>query len=72
MRFSAIAVALGLGLGIGACHHDPPPDPAKAEAVGARMPAAGTLTSTDNKQVALADVVGAHAQTVVVFYRGYF
>jgi hypothetical protein len=72
MRLAAIGMTLGLGLGIGACHHDPPPDPAKAEAVGTRMPAGATLTSTDNKQVALADLVGAHAQTVVVFYRGYF
>ena len=63
--------ALVLSLAITACHHETPPDPAKAEAVGARAPAA-QLTTVDNKQVAFADVVGVHAKTVVVFYRGYF
>lgn len=39
--------------------------------VGA-VPPAITLTSTTNTKVALADVTKAHAQTVVVFYRGFF
>jgi hypothetical protein len=60
------------GLAIGACHHDPPPDPAKAEPVGAKVATTAMLTGVDGKQVALADVVGQHAKTVVVFYRGYF
>lgn len=63
---------LVVGLVVGACHHDPPPDPAKAEPVGAKVATTAMLTSADNKQVALTDVVGQHAKTVVVFYRGYF
>ena len=39
--------------------------------VGATPPAI-TLTSTANTKVALADVAHAHAQTIVVFYKGYF
>ena len=39
--------------------------------VGATPPAI-TLTSTTNTKVALADITHAHAQTVVVFYKGYF
>jgi hypothetical protein len=30
------------------------------------------LTNGANAQVALADVTGAHSQTIVVFYRGFF
>ena len=30
------------------------------------------LTNGANTQVALADFTGAHSQTIVVFYRGFF
>ena len=39
--------------------------------VGATPPPI-TLTSTSNAKVALADITHAHAQTIVVFYKGYF
>ncbi|MEO7093912.1 MAG: hypothetical protein ABI175_11720 [Polyangiales bacterium] len=39
--------------------------------VGATPPAI-TLTNTANARVALADVTATHAQTIVVFYRGFF
>jgi hypothetical protein len=70
---SAVVVVLGLSLSglAGACHHDPPPDPARVEGIGAQIPA-GTLTTVNNTQVATADVFGAHAKTIAVFYRGYF
>ena len=35
-------------------------------------PPAIKLTNGAGAQVALADVTGAHAQTIVVFYRGFF
>lgn len=38
--------------------------------VGATPPPI-TLTNSANAQVALADLTSAHAQTIVVFYRGY-
>jgi hypothetical protein len=63
-----LAVVLALAAG---CHHETPPDPAKAEAVGMKAPA-GQLTGVDNKQVAMTDVLGAHDETVVVFYRGFY
>ncbi len=65
------SLAVGLVLSMTGCHHETPPDPNKAEAVGARAPAA-QLTTVDNKQVAYADDDGAHANTDVVLYRGYF
>jgi hypothetical protein len=68
MKLAAVALLVALA---GACHHDPPPDPAKVEAVGTPIPQ-GTLTTVNNTQVASADVFSAHAKTVVVFYRGYF
>jgi hypothetical protein len=72
MKSVAVALVISLaGLAVGACHHDPPPDPAKVEGVGAPIPP-GTLTTVNNTQVATADVFGAHAKTIVVFYRGYF
>lgn len=39
--------------------------------VGATPPGI-TLTSGANARVALADYTGAHAETIVVFYRGFF
>jgi hypothetical protein len=72
MKSAAAAFVISLStLSVGACHHDPPPDPAKVEGVGAPIPQ-GTLTTVNNTQVATADVFGAHAKTIVVFYRGYF
>lgn len=44
---------------------------ARAIAVGARAPEA-QLIGTTGEKVALADVVHPHAQTVVVFYRGFW
>jgi hypothetical protein len=35
-------------------------------------PPAIKLTNGANVQVALADFTGAHSQTIVVFYRGFF
>ena len=44
---------------------------ASASAVGARAPEA-QLVGTTGAKVALADLVHQHAQTVVVFYRGFW
>lgn len=46
------------------------PAASSAEA-GARTPDA-QLTRTSGEQVALADVLHQHAQTVLVFYRGFW
>jgi peroxiredoxin len=35
-------------------------------------PPAIKLTNGANAQVALADLTGAHSQSIVVFYRGFF
>lgn len=44
---------------------------ARAIAVGARAPDA-QLVGTTGEKIALADRVHQHAQTVVVFYRGFW
>jgi hypothetical protein len=53
---------------LAACGSRPAPTGTEVGAI----PPAITLTSTSNAKVALADVTHAHAQTVVVFYKGYF
>ena len=63
------------------CSHRPSPADVEAQAsaqvaanaiaVGARAPEA-QLVGTTGAKVALADLVHQHAQTVVVFYRGFW
>ena len=74
----ALAPALAPALG---CSHRPSPAEVEAQAsaqaeasaiaVGARAPEA-QLVGTTGAKVALADLVHQHAQTVVVFYRGFW
>jgi hypothetical protein len=70
-----ITVALALALGAGCAHKAAPAeatDPqAVSIAVGAKAPD-GSLTQTSGTQIALADVLRQHAQTIVVFYRGFY
>jgi len=47
------------------------PAPSTAVAVGAKVPG-GQLTRSSGDKIALADVVQAHARTIVVFYRGFW
>lgn len=71
MSIRALAFALTVAWG---CSHPPSPDkPASASSldVGAKAPDA-QLTRTSDDKVALADVLHQHAQTVVVFYRGFW
>lgn len=74
MRIRELIVALALGLG---CSHGAPtavasdPAPSPATATGTKAPA-GQLTGVSGTKVALADVWNQHAQTVVVFYRGFW
>jgi len=74
MRTRELIVALALGLG---CSHGAPtavasdPAPSPATATGAKAPA-GQLTGVSGTKVALADMWNQHAQTVVVFYRGFW
>ena len=75
--------SLGVVLGVvlvpasGCSHRSSPtevaqaPAEASAIAVGARAPEA-QLVGTTGAKVALADLVHQHAQTVVVFYRGFW
>jgi uncharacterized protein YcfL len=69
----ALIVAPGLG-----CSHESAPRPAPTEgaqasvvAVGATAPEA-QLVGTTGEKVALADLLHQRAQTVVVFYRGFW
>jgi hypothetical protein len=70
----AVVVTLTSGLG---CSHGSSPAEVAAQAnasaiaVGARAPEA-QLVGTTGAKVALADLVHQHAQTVVVFYRGFW
>lgn len=73
-------LAPGLAPALGCGHRASPAEveaqaPAQAEvrgiAVGARAPEA-QLVGTTGAKVALADLVHQHAQTVVVFYRGFW
>jgi uncharacterized protein YcfL len=79
-RGLVLSLGLGLVLAPGCSHRSSPAEvasqsPAQAEAsaiaVGARAPEA-QLVGTTGAKVALADLVHQHAQTVVVFYRGFW
>ena len=88
MTSRGLVICLGLGLApglapaLGCSHRSSPAEvaaqaPAQAQAeargiaVGARAPEA-QLVGTTGAKVALADRVHQHAQTVVVFYRGFW
>jgi uncharacterized protein YcfL len=67
-----LLVALALLVGCG--HRASPPavsEHAVAAAVGARAPDA-QLAQASGDKLALAEVLQRHAQTVVVFYRGFW
>ena len=70
-------LALVLVPASGCSHRSSPAEvlPAQAEAsaiaIGARTPEA-QLVGTTGAKIALADLVHQHAQTVVVFYRGFW
>lgn len=72
-----LGVGLALASALGCGHRSSPADLAQAQAearaiaVGARAPEA-QLIGTTGEKVALADRVHQHAQTVVVFYRGFW
>jgi hypothetical protein len=65
-------LALALVLSV-ACSHAKAPaaDVVPGVAVGATAPAV-SLTTTSGKTVAFDDVLHGNAQTVVVFYRGFY
>jgi len=71
----ALALAGALAGAAGCSHKAAPteaaPQAAPATAVTARPPG-GQLTQTSGTRIALADVLRQHAQTVVVFYRGFY
>lgn len=73
MRTRELLVALGLLFGCGhqAARPVVAPAPSASVAVGAKAPDA-QLTRANGTKLALADVLHAHAQTVVVFYRGFW
>ncbi|HEX3480806.1 MAG TPA: hypothetical protein VHT91_37580 [Kofleriaceae bacterium] len=81
MTSRGLLLSLGLGLGLaaapGCSHRSSPTDVAQVQAeasaiaVGAQAPEAQLVGTTGGK-VALADRVHQHAQTVVVFYRGFW
>jgi len=71
-----LVLALASLLGAASCH--PPASGARSAAVarsaapvGGHAPG-GTMTTADGTQVALADVWPAHADTILVFYRGFW
>jgi len=66
-----VALALVFGCGHGAAPGAPAPAASAEIAVGAKVPD-GQLTRSSGEKIALADVVHAHARTVVVFYRGFW
>jgi hypothetical protein len=71
MKTRDLVVALALMSG---CTHKAAPAevaPAPATAVSAKAPD-GQLTQVSGTKIALADVLHQHAQTVVVFYRGFY
>ena len=77
MTTRALLLSLAFALG---CSHRSSPGPSPAEvaqtqssavAVGATAPEA-QLVGTSGTKVALADLLHQHAQTVVVFYRGFW
>ena len=65
------AIVLSLLLACGGSHQSAPASPDVALAVGASAPAV-QLTRPSGQKVALADVLGKHDKTVIVFYRGFF
>lgn len=83
MMSRSLVVCLGLALApalapaLGCNHRSSPAEVAQAQAetraiaVGARAPEA-QLVGTTGAKVALADQIHQHAQTVVVFYRGFW
>ncbi|HEX4416669.1 MAG TPA: hypothetical protein VH165_02170 [Kofleriaceae bacterium] len=74
MKPRELAIALALAAS-GCAHHGSATEAAQqqsaAVAVGAKAPD-GQLTQATGTQIALADVLQKHGQTVVVFYRGFF
>jgi uncharacterized protein YcfL len=76
MTTRALLLSLAFALG---CSQKPAPRPSPAEAqtqanaiaVGAAAPDA-QLVGTSGTKVALAELLHQHAQTVVVFYRGFW
>jgi hypothetical protein len=79
MTSRGLVLSLGLGLvsAPGCSHRSSPAEVVQAQAeasaiaVGAQAPEA-QLVGTAGAKVALADRVHQHAQTVVVFYRGFW
>jgi len=79
MTSRGLLLSLGvvLALASGCSHRASPAELAQAQAeasaiaVGAQAPEA-QLVGTTGAKVALADLVHQHAQTVVVFYRGFW
>lgn len=72
--FLAPALAPTLGCSRTPAPGSPPAEAqaqASAVAVGARAPEA-QLVGTSGQKVALAELLHQHAQTVVVFYRGFW
>jgi hypothetical protein len=73
MRLRPLIIALALACGCG--HKGSPTEGTHAAspptAVGAHAPDA-QLTRSSGEKVALADLLHQHAQTVVVFYRGFY
>jgi len=73
MRIRGLLVALALLSGC--AHHAAPAElaqqPAAAVAVGAKAPDA-QLVRASGEKLALAEAVHQHAQTIVVFYRGFW
>ena len=80
IRALSIAGATALTVVLGCSHPTSPGEPAGSDRtaqarsaidVGAQAPDA-QLTGASGTKVALADVLHQHAQTVVVFYRGFW
>lgn len=73
-RTLALLVAAGLAAGCNKPSSEPAPAPAAAPATppGLAKAPAGTFTRADNTKVALADELAKHAETVVVFYKGFY
>lgn len=73
----SLGLPLGLALAPGCSHRSSPAEVAQAQAqasaaaVGAPAPEA-QLVGVAGDKVALADRLHQHAQTVVVFYRGFW
>jgi uncharacterized protein YcfL len=67
----ALLVSLLVGVGCGRGAAPPQVHDQAAAVVGARAPD-GQLTRASGDKVAMTDVLRQHAQTVVVFYRGFW